>query len=258
MASFSKKAGYKIEDAPEYVDPREMYCSGVKKTSDQPSRLRIVRGHDAMPDKRGVRLLITGARREHVGTRGTDMTTFYRTYLTIERANDVLPGDSMKQAAAQPRVGTEICLTHSEIPYHYENSTYAMIENHCVGPDGNFATIDDLVEGKVDCLAFNAPLFRYAPVRRPKGLRAFSSANRGVDMEAEDLATDWQVLVVKDEKGGPFGMSRPKVGADLQKHREVTAKAEQMVSDYLREKEMERGNSLILEDESFDADAPEL
>ena len=108
MASFSKKTGYIITDVPEGVQLPEPEGSGKS------ARWRVVRGHQSNPGQNGVRLLITGARSEHIGMRGTDRTNFYRTYLTVERANDIVPNNSPKHLSARPQLDHELSFVHAE------------------------------------------------------------------------------------------------------------------------------------------------
>lgn len=255
MASFSKKIGYVITDAPKSMSSQ--------KASDPSSRMRIVRGHKDTPGQDGVRLLITGVRSEYIGCRGTDRTDFYRTHLTVARANDVLPKDSLRFLSARPELDHELSFVHADYyggKPHTENSELDVLFKYCIGPSGEDVTVYDLISGKVDSVAFNAPLYRKADMVQSKsGLRRTFGISE-LDTEGEDLATDWDVLLQKDGQGGYFGISKPVQPPNLALHRERTAQAGSMVRDYLQKMEIERGNAMLAEDASFvgTMDGPEV
>ena len=257
MASFSKKIGYMISDVPETISIPE------PKDADKSSRWRIVRGHQSKPAQEGVRLLITAARSEYFGCRPADRADFYDTYLTVERANDVVPDDSAKQLSARPKLNKELRFRHAEEfsgSPSTENPKLDAMSKYFVGPTGESATIYDLIEGRVDCLAINAPLYRRTDVIQPKSNVRRLLGGGKLDTDGEDMATDWDVLIITDGKDKCFGMSKPEVAPDLAKHRERTAQAESMVKSYLRDKKLEIANAMLAEDASFvgTMDGPEV
>lgn len=258
MASFSKKTGYIITDAPEEARLSE------PDGSDKSARWRIVRGHQSSPRQNGVRLLITCANSEYVGTRGTDRTDFYRTRLIVERANDIVPDNSPKHLSARPQLDHDFSFVHSG----YGGSDDASTENrdldalfkYCVGPNGENVTVYDLISGKVDCVAVNAPLCRRTEVVRPKsGVRRMFDSGK-LDSDGEDMATDWDLLLQRNGRDSCFGMSKPTQPPNLALHRERTEQAVSMVKDYLQKREIERGNAMLAEDASYtaDMDGPEI
>lgn len=257
MASFSKKTGYIITDAPEGVQLPESEGSGKS------ARWRVVRGHQSNPGQNGVRLLITGARSEHIGMRGTDRTNFYRTYLTVERANDIVPNNSPKHLSARPQLDHELSFVHAECcgpGASTENKDLDALFKYCVGPNCENVTVYDLIDGKVDCVAVNAPLCRRTEVVRPKsGVRRVFDSGK-LDSSGEDMATDWDVLLQRNGKDSCFGMSKPVQPPNLALHRERTTQAGVMVRDYLQRMEIERGNAMLAEDASYtaDMDGPEI
>ena len=198
--------------------------------------------------------MITCANSEYVGTRGTDRTDFYRTRLIVERANDIVPDNSPKHLSARPQLDHDFSFVHAEYcgpGASTENRDLDALFKYCVGPNGENVTIYDLISGKVDCVAVNAPLCRRTEVIRPKsGVRRMFDSGK-LDSDGEDVATDWDVLIQRNGRDSCFGMSKPTQPSNLALHRERTEQAISMVKDYLQKMEIERGNAMLAEDTSY-------
>lgn len=234
MAGFSKKVGYHIETTP------KLNANGnpMRTASGKIKTVETVTGREGDPEQAGVRLLVTKARQTS-HTRKSDGAKMNDIYLTIVKANDATSSKYMNQVSARPELRNDAIIVHNgnklDVRYQHEiqfsfpegesNDKLNLISEYAIGPDGNGASIQDLLDGKVDCLAFNAAVRPYRLSNADWQNRRQSAAERYPDLTVPDtrsMYTSFSVVLERDENGKGLYMSKPSVAPDKAKHARVT------------------------------------
>ena len=264
MAGFSKKVGYHIESAPKLnADGKPMRtASGKVKT------VETVTGREGDAEQAGVRLLITrGRKTQH--TRGKDGATMDDVYLTIVKANDCTAAKFINQVSTRPELRNDAIIVHNgnklDVRYQHEfqfsnvegetNDKLALLSEYTIGPDGSDATVQDLLDGKVDCLAVNAAVRPYRLSDKDWQTRRDAAAKRYPNLQVPDtrsMYTSFSVVLERDENGNGLYMSKPSIAPSMEKHERMTKKAKDIAADLSKQiaqsAELDEG----IENESFE------
>lgn len=266
MAGFSKKVGYHIESAPKLnAEGKPMRtASGKMKT------VETVTGREGDKEQLGVRLLITkGRKTAHV--RKSDGKKMTDIYLTIVKANDCTSNKYINQVSARPELKNDAIIVHNgnklDVRYQHEfqfsapegetNDKLDLISEYAIGPDGESASVDDLLEGKTDCLAFNAAVRPYMLSNADWQARRDLASKRYPDLtvpEDRSRYTSFSVVLERDSDGKGLYMSRPSIAPDMEKHNRMTKKAVDMAADFVKNREAQAQVSADenLQNDSFD------
>ena len=252
MASFSKSAavGYHIESVP------KLNATGkpMRSASGKIKTVETVTGREGDPEQLGVRLLVTKVRKtQH--TRKSDGKTINDFYLTILKANDCTSNKYMNQVSARPELRNDAIIVHNgnklDVRYQHEfqfsapegetNDKLDLISEYAIGPDGQDASIEDLVDGKVSCLAFNAAVRPYRLSNTDWQSRREAAKTRYPNLtvpEARSIYTSFSVVLERDENGAGLYMSKPSIAPNMEKHNRMTKKAADMSAAFSKQKEV--------------------
>ena len=254
MAGFSRKAGYHVETTPklnENGNPMRT-ASGKIKTVD------TVTGREGDPEQLGVRLMITKARAtQHV--RRKDGAIVHDVYLTIVKANDCTSRKYMKQISARPELRNDPIIVHNgnrlDIRYQHEfqfsyvdgenskgKEKLDLLSEYTIGPDGNDASVWDLIEGKIEGpLVFNAAVRPYIAslANWPNTKKAAEERFPGSKVQGEPNSyTSHSVVLERDESGKGMFMSKPTIPGDMPKHNRMTKLAADFVNNKMKASEL--------------------
>ena len=261
MATFSKKVGYHIESAPKLnEDGKPMRtASGKVKT------VETVTGREGDDKQAGVRLFITKGRKTQHVKRETG-ATMDDVYLTIIKANDCTSNKFINQVSTRPELRNDAIIVHNgnklDVRYQHEfqfsslegeqNSKLALLSEYTIGPDGADATVQDLLDGKVDCLAVNAAVRPYRLSDKDWQTRRDAAAKRFPNLQVPDtrnMYTSFSVVLERDENGEGLYMSKPSIAPNMEKHNRMTKKAIELASKQI-EQSLAADNAV--ENESFE------
>lgn len=266
MAGFSKKAGYHIESAP------KLNANGnpMRTASGKVKMVETVTGREGDAEQAGVRLLITRARStQH--TRRSDGKTINDVYLTIVKAHDCTAGKyQAAQVSGNPYIRNDACLVRNgnklDVRYQHEfqfsypegeaNDKLALLSDYTIGPDGQKASVEDLLSGKVSCLAVNAAVRPYRLSDTDWQARREAAAARYPNLtvpEGRNMYTSFSVVLERDADGNPVYISQPTIPPDEAKHNRITNQAVNRTKAFLQQKETNEAE-LPEEADSFDAE----
>lgn len=273
MAGFSKKVGYHIETAP------KLNAAGnpMRTRAGKVKMVETVTGREGDPEQAGVRLLVTKARQtSHI--RKSDGKKMNDVYLTIVKANDATSSKFMGQISARPELRNDAIIVHNgnkldvryqhEIQFSFpegeENDKLALISEYAIGPDGNPASVQDLLDGKVSCLAFNAAVRPYRLSNADWQARRQAAEARYPDLtvpDARSMYTSFSVVLERDAEGKGLYMSKPSIAPDLAKHERATknaAHAASVLSKQVQSYTSEVTAEEPVEDVEFESDFDDL
>lgn len=269
MASFSKKVGYHIEASP------KLNAAGnpMRTASGKVKMVETITGREGDSEQAGVRLLVTKARQTS-HTRKSDGKKINDVYLTIVKGNDATSSKFMGQISTRPELRNDAIIVHNgnkldvryqhEFQFSYpegeENDKLALISEYAIDPDGNETSIQELLDGKVSCLAFNAAVRPYRLSNADWQARRQTAANRYPDLtvpEARSMYTSFSVVLERDADGKGLYMSKPSIAPDLAKHDRVTKNAANAAATLSKTKSADYAAAknnvdLVEEDADFD------
>lgn len=264
MAGFSKKVGYHIESSP------KLNSNGkpMRTASGKTKTVETVTGREGDAEQLGVRLLVTrGRKTQH--TRKSDGKTINDFYLTIVKANDCTSNKYMNQVSARPELRNDAIIVHNgnklDVRYQHEfqfsapegetNDKLDLISEYAIGPDGQDASIEDLVDGKVSCLAFNAAVRPYRLSNTDWQSRREAAKTRYPDLtvpETRSMYTSFSVVLERNEDGAGLYMSKPSIAPSMEKHNRMTKKAVDMANDFSKQREAQQAAEVDIPDVEAD------
>lgn len=257
MASFTEKAGYHVEKAPkldENGNPMKNAAGNVKT-------VETITGREGDSEQQGVRLLITGARTtSHI--RKKDGKKINDVYLKIVKANDRTPKKYAAQLSARAELKNDAIIVHNngklDVRYQHEqqfsyvegetNPKLDLLSEYTIGPNGP-ATVDDLISGKVDCLAVNAPVRPYTLSNKAWEERREIARKRYPNLEVPETRNHYKsysIVLERDENGNAYCMSKPGYAPDMIKHNSNTKYAKELSAE-LANKTIEAQNAVDVE-----------